>query len=1401
MELWIDLFDSFRQDTSSHHAAPVLYDLFEETPRRASSQEEGLGSQAIEAQATSQTLQTSEEPLVPPQSVEVLQEVVSFLSSEQEKPTDATVKNTAENTAIMAMSAEEPSVEVQQQEGTQEVIQEGTTVADVQLVGHMPEPPALTTLAEDPTPHPSQTLADTFRQHAVPLFPEVSSSTSSEVTLPASEDVLETLPSITTNSISADLVLSPAEGSEDSQTAVESISESSSPEERFTPLTGGVALEDATVKESMLSVPEAQETPEAIPHVEADVPQGAEGTTQRQSVTESSAISEIDEDVLENTPLAIEADVAVEALVVTEAVPAQDALKVSTPEQEPLTIAADATPVEAIAAQGASLDTPALVSVDTSNTLPFKDDFGDGFSFSEDTFMNPMAAFQEVASMTTRHDNFGFGFESTVTSETVTSDVVAAVSEVSVSSSDAQVLEAVVEEALADERHAQVPKVRLEETDIQADTTPTEERPLEPFVQETFTEVDIMPEMLSVVPEVIVSLSEASELTDSLNEASPLDTTDGQEDVTLSSVSIGQDSFELALEPALEQALLTEVLPESVEHALSIEQLPHGVVSSQEPSEAETLPVVSLENTEEATQPPSEIARVLPAPDVVDVPDAIEESVVTLPVLSPVTEVLSEVPPEVESVQAEAASPTLQPASRLLEEVPETTSQQEILQTKDLASIIEQTPQTPKVITLAEHKKATQKEPLKLFEATPQASQEKITSSSTETNVAHEKPEDVSPAKVTDLKQVVTPEPSKAKILSGLFEDVPLVTKVSVDICPPPKNLQAHDNKLWVGLVENALVDVEKLQEIIDENRNLKMPAVIQQNKRSNSPYAPLQEVLRHYQLITEENLCEGLRAVYRGRFIEPSQVTCTMAAVFQVPIDFIESREVVPLTYDPKRQRLEILLHNPQDSNLLDELAQVTRVRVAARVTTEQKHQELLNEAYQLAVLEFASGLDGMIDNYDFLGRSAESHVPSRSGVLSVETQQKNLYGLPFKLDGDTEHHATQLVEHFLRDAYLLGASDIHFEVHGDGLMVRYRIDGLLKDILLLPAAIGLNVISRVKVITSLDISQKRLPQDGGTQVILQLADNKTQQIEIRVNTLPTRLGESVCLRLLKPHQVDGMLESLLMSSRMLERLKRLLQMPQGMILVTGPTGSGKTSTLYTCLNFLNHRTRKICTIEDPVEYQLPGICQTQVSVKSGLSFDKSLRAMLRHDPDILMVGEIRDNETLEVAMHAASTGHLVLTTLHTNSAMNTLSRMKELDASPQLLTNTLAGIVAQRLVRKVCPHCSVEVPANHEKLELLGMKSFAERTPEPILFKQAVGCLHCQETGYMGRLAVFEMLTMNRQLARGIEEGVSLIELEDTALAHQLLYPLREDAYEKAKQGLTTLEELLRVLGPVAL
>ncbi|MFM7468139.1 MAG: ATPase, T2SS/T4P/T4SS family, partial [Vampirovibrionales bacterium] len=648
--------------------------------------------------------------------------------------------------------------------------------------------------------------------------------------------------------------------------------------------------------------------------------------------------------------------------------------------------------------------------------------------------------------------------------------------------------------------------------------------------------------------------------------------------------------------------------------------------------------------------------------------------------------------------------------------------------------------------------------------------------------------------------------PAKAKVLSGLFEDVPLVKKVSSDTCPPPTNLIERDAKLWVSLVENELVDITQLKALVDENKQLKLPNTLQQTQGLQGKYVPLQKILSHYQLVTEAQLCEGLRTVYRGRFIEPGQVSCTMAAVFQVPIDFIESREVVPLTYDAKRQRLEILLENPQDSNLLDELAQVTRVRVAARVTTDEKHQTLLNEAYQLAVLEFASGMDGMIDNYDFLGRTSDTSAgftPSHgtSATQKTDGSQKNVYGLPFSLDGDSEHHATQLVDHFLKEAYLKHASDIHFEVHGDGLMVRYRIDGLLKDILLLPTTIGLNVISRIKVLTSLDISQKRLPQDGGNQLTLQLDERMTQSVEIRVNTLPTRLGESVCVRVLKPHQVDGMLESLLMSSEMLARLKRLLQMPQGMILVTGPTGSGKTSTLYTCLNSLNHRTRKICTIEDPVEYQLPGICQTQVSVKSGLSFDKSLRAMLRHDPDILMVGEIRDNETLEVAMHAAATGHLVLTTLHTNSAMNTISRMKELNASPQLLTNTLAGIIAQRLVRKVCTHCAEDVTPDEHLLELLGMHRFAsESTPSPT-FKKAVGCSVCYDTGYAGRLAVFEMLMLNRELARGIEEGVSMIQLEDIALSHQLLQPLRQDAYEKAAQGLTTIEELLRVLGPAAL
>jgi general secretion pathway protein E len=383
--------------------------------------------------------------------------------------------------------------------------------------------------------------------------------------------------------------------------------------------------------------------------------------------------------------------------------------------------------------------------------------------------------------------------------------------------------------------------------------------------------------------------------------------------------------------------------------------------------------------------------------------------------------------------------------------------------------------------------------------------------------------------------------------------------------------------------------------------------------------------------------------------------------------------------------------------------------------------------------------------------------------------------------LDTQDDAPIIKLINGLIAEAVRTGASDIHLEPYEEALVVRLRVDGVLKEALRLAPRVTPLIVSRIKVMARLDIAERRIPQDGRIPLTI---GGKT--LDVRVSTLPSRAGERVALRILDKDQADLRLEELGMTPPVLAAFHAAVKEPNGIILVTGPTGSGKTTTLYAGLAVLNDGSRNILTVEDPVEYAVTGVGQTQVNTKVGMTFAAGLRAILRQDPDVVMVGEIRDVETAQIAVQASLTGHLVLSTVHTNDALGAVTRLRDMGVEPFLLASTLRVIMAQRLVRRLCDACKEPKPADAPTARQVGVE------PGHMLYRP-VGCPHCKQTGYVSRIGVYEAIRIDDRLRRLISEGAS----EDamTAIAFEGGLSLGQGVRAYVAQGLTTVEEAIRV------
>jgi general secretion pathway protein E len=386
--------------------------------------------------------------------------------------------------------------------------------------------------------------------------------------------------------------------------------------------------------------------------------------------------------------------------------------------------------------------------------------------------------------------------------------------------------------------------------------------------------------------------------------------------------------------------------------------------------------------------------------------------------------------------------------------------------------------------------------------------------------------------------------------------------------------------------------------------------------------------------------------------------------------------------------------------------------------------------------------------------------------------------------MDSADDAPIIRLINATLTEAIKEKASDIHIEPFEDRLRIRFRVDGMLREVLSLQKALASLVVSRVKVMAKLDIAEKRLPQDG--RISLKIAGHA---IDLRVSTLPSGHGERVVIRLLDKQAGQMDLLKMGMPAHDEQRFAELLKFPHGIILVTGPTGSGKTTTLYAGLTMLNQTSRSIMTVEDPIEYHLDGISQTAVNPKIEMNFARGLRAILRQDPDIVMIGEIRDGETAQIAVQASLTGHLVLSTLHTNSAIGAITRLMDMGVEPFLLTSSLLGVLAQRLVRKLCPKCRQPYTADSHEAQVMGV----DISQQPLTLYHPKGCAACHYSGYQGRMGIYELIQIDNEFRDAIYNQATSLELE--ALARKQTISIRDNGFEQVKQGQTSLDEVLRV------
>jgi type IV pilus assembly protein PilB len=538
-------------------------------------------------------------------------------------------------------------------------------------------------------------------------------------------------------------------------------------------------------------------------------------------------------------------------------------------------------------------------------------------------------------------------------------------------------------------------------------------------------------------------------------------------------------------------------------------------------------------------------------------------------------------------------------------------------------------------------------------------------------------------------------------------------------------------------LVESGLITKEQLEATLKEK----------------SPNQKLGDALLQRGHITEQQLIEVLEFQLGIPHVSLYRYPFDTKLFNLIPKETAKRHLMIPLKKE--EDKLFVAMADPMDFYAIEDLRLSTGFQIQPAIATKDDILRTINKYYDV---------DDVFDD-----------IPDAS---------KEGEGIEEEAIVDQDSPVVRLVNQLLSNAIAQKASDIHIDPQESKVVIRYRIDGILRTERTLPKHMQSMLVARIKIMANMDITEFRIPQDGRIKTNIEF-----RPVDLRVSTLPTVFGEKVVMRILDLSSALNDIEQLGFNSLNLKRFKTLIEKPTGIILITGPTGSGKSSTLYAALNYLNDEEVNIITIEDPVEYQLEGVNQIQVNPNVGLTFAKGLRAILRQDPNIIMVGEIRDKETVEVAIRASLTGHLVLSTIHTNDTISTITRLIDMGVEPFLVATSISGIIAQRLVRKVCRDCAeVHPPSKREK------EMFARRGISISKIVRGKGCASCNMTGYKGRMAIHEVLMVNEEMKKLIMNGEPLSKLREVAIKNKTIF-LIDDGLLKVKQGLTTTEEVLRV------
>jgi len=546
--------------------------------------------------------------------------------------------------------------------------------------------------------------------------------------------------------------------------------------------------------------------------------------------------------------------------------------------------------------------------------------------------------------------------------------------------------------------------------------------------------------------------------------------------------------------------------------------------------------------------------------------------------------------------------------------------------------------------------------------------------------------------------------------------------------------------------------------------------------------------VLVRLNLATERQIAKALAYQLGFPYVNLVESAPDPAVVILIPKDVALKRSCIALRLD--KNLLTVAMADPLLFSLLQDLEFQTGYRIKQVVATRADITDAIGAGYPDKALVRAAG--GVPQAPATRPAAARDAAPGRETALIRRTDAESGYE---PAAGATERSEAapiiDLVDLVVKSAIKAGASDVHVEPMEKGVLIRHRLDGLLKEVMDLPKWVHEGLVARLKIMAGMDIAEKRLPQDGRVRVTTE----DGREVDFRASTLRTLHGEKMVLRVLDQNRGVPPLEELGFSATALNDLRQFLRFQHGMILVVGPTGSGKTTTLCSALMSVQSERTNVITIEDPIEYQLPGINQTQVNDKIKLTFANALRSILRQDPDVILVGEIRDQETARIAMQAAQTGHLVLTTLHTDDSPSVVTRLSDIGIEPYVIASATIGIVAQRLVRRLCPTCRRQYTPPPDVLRALNI---SEGDASNIQFHRPVGCDQCHQTGYRGRIGIYEVMKITEKLRRLITHKASEDAIREAAQASGML-SLGDDALAKVKAGITTAEELLRVVTEV--